>query len=58
MNLSSHLPAALLPLKETVNDDRNAGKEEVIMPFLMVWVYVLLGIHTINRLWGLAPALL
>jgi hypothetical protein len=52
MTLSSHLPSALLPLKETVNDDRNAGKEDIIMPFGIEWVYVLLGIHTINLLWG------
>ena len=39
-----------------MNDDRNAGKEDIIMPFGIEWVYVLLGIHTINLLLGgLAP---
>ena len=55
MTLSSHLPSALFPLKETVNDERKAGKEDNLVPFGVEWVYVLLGIHTINLLWGLVP---
>jgi len=34
------------------------GKEGIIMPFGIEWGYVLLGIHTMNLLWGLAPVLL
>jgi hypothetical protein len=43
MTLSSHLPSPVLPPKETVNDERNAGNEDIIMPFRIEWVYVLLG---------------
>lgn len=35
-----------------MNDETDAGNEDIIMPFRIERVYVVLGIHTINLLWG------
>ena len=41
-----------------MNDETDAGNEDIIMPFRIERVYVLLGIHTINLLWGFTPAVM